>query len=81
MFDASNRALNARALGQPRGRGWGGRWEGVQDGAPGHPWLIHVGRSVQSLRRVRLFATLWTARAISMYGKNHHNIVKQLAAN
>ena len=26
-FDAWNRALKAGALGQPRGMGWGGRWE------------------------------------------------------
>ena len=25
-------ALTAGALGHPRGVGWGGRWEGVQDG-------------------------------------------------
>ena len=24
--------LRAGALGRPRGMGWGGRWEGVQDG-------------------------------------------------
>ena len=39
-FDASNRALKAGALGQPRGMGWGRR---VQDrGTYAHPWLIHV---------------------------------------
>ena len=27
-FDARDRALKAGALGQLRGRGWGGRWEG-----------------------------------------------------
>ena len=27
-FDARSRALKASALGQPRGMGWGGRWEG-----------------------------------------------------
>ena len=26
--DACNRTLKAGALGQPRGMGWGGRWEG-----------------------------------------------------
>ena len=31
-FDAWSRALKASALGQPRGMGWGGRWEGVWDG-------------------------------------------------
>ena len=31
-FNACNRALKASALGQSRGMGWGGRWEGVQDG-------------------------------------------------
>ena len=42
-FDAWSRALKAGALGQPRGMGWGGRWEGVQDeGTHVHPWLIHV---------------------------------------
>ena len=28
-FNAWNRALKVSALGQPRGMGWGGRWEGV----------------------------------------------------
>ena len=33
----------AGALGQPRGMGWGGRQEGVQDGGTHvHPWLCHV---------------------------------------
>ena len=38
-----NRALKAGALGQPRGMGWAGRWEGCLDGRT-HvpPWLIHV---------------------------------------
>ena len=27
-FDALNRAFKASALGQPRGMGWGERWEG-----------------------------------------------------
>jgi len=27
-FNAGNMALKADALGQPRGMGWGGRWEG-----------------------------------------------------
>ena len=31
-FDAGYRMLGAGALGWPRGMGWGGRWEGVQDG-------------------------------------------------
>jgi len=40
-FDAGSRALKADALGQPRGIGWGGRWEGVQDGGTHvHSWLI-----------------------------------------
>ena len=30
-FDACNRALTAGALGQLRGMGWGGMWEGVRD--------------------------------------------------
>ena len=31
------------ALGQPRGMGWGGRWEGGSGwGAHVHPWLVHV---------------------------------------
>ena len=28
-FDSISRALKAGALGQPRGMGWGGRWEEV----------------------------------------------------
>ena len=31
-FDAGHRKLGADALGQPRGMGWEGRWEGAQDG-------------------------------------------------
>ena len=65
----------------PEGGDGEGGGRGFRMGAHGHPWLIHVGRSVQSLSGVWLFATLWTAHAISMYGKNHHNIVKQLASN
>ena len=34
--------LGAGALGRPRGMGWGGRWEGAQDGTNVNPWLIHV---------------------------------------
>ena len=42
-FDARSRALKAGALGQPRGMGWGGRWEGgSRQGTHVHPWLIHV---------------------------------------
>ena len=41
-IDAWNRALKASALGQPRGMGWGGRWEvGSGWGTHAHPWLIH----------------------------------------
>ena len=36
-------ALKAGALGQPRGMGLGGRWEGgLGCGTHVHPWLIHV---------------------------------------
>ena len=42
-FDALNRALRTRALGQPRGKGWGGQWEGGSGwGTHVHSWLIHV---------------------------------------
>ena len=42
-FNAWNRALKASALDQPRGMGWGGRWEGGSGwGTHVHPWLIHV---------------------------------------
>ena len=42
-FDAGNRALSASALGQPRGMGWGGRWEGDSGwGTHVYLWLIHV---------------------------------------
>ena len=38
-----NRALKASALGQPRGMGWGGRWEGGSRWwTHVHQWLIHV---------------------------------------
>ena len=38
-----SRALKVGAVGQPRGMGWGGKWEGVQDGGTHvYPWLIHV---------------------------------------
>ena len=41
--DAWGRAFKAGALRQPRGMGWGRRWEGFQDGGTHvHPWLIHV---------------------------------------
>ena len=33
----------ASALGQPRGMGWGGKWEGGSGcGTHVQPWLIHV---------------------------------------
>ena len=42
-FEAQNRAFKATELGEPRGMGWGGRWEGAQEGGTCvHPWLIHV---------------------------------------
>ena len=42
-FDGWNRALKAGALGQPRGMGQGGRWEGDSGwGTHVYPWLIHV---------------------------------------
>ena len=43
-FYACSRAPKASALGQPRGMGWGGGWEGVQDGGS-HVYLclIHAG--------------------------------------
>ena len=42
-FDAWDRALKAGALGQPRGMGWGARWEGGSGlGTHVHPWLTHV---------------------------------------
>ena len=38
-----NRALKAGTLGQPRGVGWGRRWEeGLGQGTHAHLWLIHV---------------------------------------
>ena len=36
-FDTWHRVLGAGALGWPRGMGWGGRWERVQDGNTGTP--------------------------------------------
>ena len=50
-FDAWRRALKACALGQPRGTGWGGRWE------EGSGWVFVA----QPLSSVWLFATPWTA--------------------
>ena len=43
-FDAWSRALKAGALGQPRGMGWEGKWEGDSGlgGSHVHPWLIGV---------------------------------------
>ena len=42
-FDAQNRVFKANALGQPRGMGWGGKWERRSGwGTHVHPWLIHV---------------------------------------
>ena len=41
-FDAENRALESGALGQPRGMGWGGWWEGSLGwGTLAYPWLNH----------------------------------------
>ena len=74
-FNAWDRVLRAGALGRPWGMGWGGMWEGGSGwGTHVHPWLIHVNvrqkplqyckviqfSSVQSLSRVRLFATPWS---------------------
>ena len=44
MLDAWSRAFKASVLGQHRGMGWGGRWEGGfrMWGTHVHPWLIHV---------------------------------------
>ena len=43
-FKAGSRAPRAGALGQPRGRGWGGRWEGGSGCGGTHVywWPIHV---------------------------------------
>ena len=42
-FDVWNRELKASALGQPRGMGWGGRWEeSLGWGTHVHLLLIHV---------------------------------------
>ena len=42
-FNARNGALKDGALGQPRGMGWRGRWEGHSGwGTHVHLWLIHV---------------------------------------
>ena len=42
-FNAWNRALKTGTPGQPRGMGWGGRWEGGLGWETHvHPWLIHV---------------------------------------
>ena len=42
-FDSCNKALKVGALGQLRGMGWGGRWEGGSGwGTHVHSWLIHV---------------------------------------
>ena len=73
-FDAWGRVLRADALQWSRGMGWGARWEaGSGQGTHVHPWLIHVNvgpkplqyckviASLQSLSRVQLFATPWTA--------------------
>ena len=48
------------ALYQPRGMGWGGRWEGVSKGR-GYMYTKKKELSVQLLSHVRLFATLSTA--------------------
>ena len=42
-FDATNRALKAVALAQPREMEWGGSWEGSSEwGTHVYSWLIHL---------------------------------------
>ena len=54
------RKLKPSALWQPRGVGWGGRWEGGSRG------------------RRHMYTCGWF---MLMYGRNQHNIVKQLSSN
>ena len=55
-FDAWNRALKARPLGQTRGMGWEGGWRGFR-------------------MEEHMYTCVWF---MSMYGKNHHNILISL---
>ena len=43
-FDAWDKVLRAGALGWPWGMGWGGRWEGFQDGKHmyTHGWFMSM---------------------------------------
>ena len=41
-FDAWDRVLRPGALEWPRGMGWGGRWEGVQDGIHKQLFMYHL---------------------------------------
>ena len=53
-LDAWSRALKAGALGQPRGMGSGGRWEGVRNGAHMYTcgWFMSVyGKNDHNIRK------------------------------
>ena len=52
-FDAGYRMLGAGALGQPRGMGWGGRWEG------GSGWGTHVNPHVNTCKYVLIHINVW----------------------
>ena len=59
-FAVWHRRLNNGALWQPRGMGWGGRWEGL------------------TRETGYMYTYGWF---MLIYGRNQHNIVKQLSSN
>ena len=59
--------LGARALGWPRGMGWGGRWEGGSGwGTHVNPWLIHVNVWQKLLQYCKVISL----QLIKINGKN-----------
>ena len=61
--------LRPGALGRPRGRGWGGRWEGGSGwGLHVNPWLIHVNVWQKPLQYYKVISL----QLIKINGKKKH---------
>ena len=66
--------LGAGALGRPRGRGWGGRWEGGSGwGTHVNPWLIHVSVWQKPLQYCKVISL----QLIKINGKKKNNCEKK----